>query len=102
MKKFDSGAKKYFVLMCDSVNNPEGIDFYISIDKIKGKPKITFPMKSNIETKTVKAGDTEVCYNPISVTLSYPTAEKIVCDWCGVKTNYLYFRMKNGEIKTFS
>ena len=101
-KKFDSGAKKYFVLMCDSVNNPEDIDFYISIDKIKGKPKITFPMKSNIETKTVKAGDIEVCYNPISVTLSYPTAEKIVCDWCGVKTNYLYFRMKNGEIKTFS
>ncbi len=101
-KKFDTDKKKYFVLKCDSIDNKDKIDFYICTNKIKGSPKIFIPMKSNIETKTLKFDDIEVQYNPISIELSYPVTEENVCDWCGVKTKYFYFRMKNGEIKTFN
>lgn len=101
-KKFDTDKKKYFVLKCDSIDNKDKIDFYICTNKIKGSPKIFIPMKSNIETKTLKFDDIEVRYNPISIELSYPVTEENVCDWCGVKTKYFYFRMKNGEIKTFN
>ena len=101
-KKFDTDKKKYFVLKCNSIDNNDKIDFYICTNKIKGSPKIVFPMESNIETKTLKFDNIEVRYNPISIELSYPAAEKNVCDWCGISTNYFYFRMKNGEIKTFN
>lgn len=101
-KKFDTDKKKYFVLECDSIDNKDKIDFYICTNKIKGSPKIFIPMKSNIETKTLKFDNIEVQYNPISIELSYPVTEENVCDWCDVKTKYFYFRMKNGEIKTFN
>lgn len=101
-KKFDTEKKRYFVLECNSIENKEKVDFYLCINKIKGSPKIVFPMKSNIDTKTLKFDDIEVRYNPISIELSYPVTEENVCDWCDTKTKYFYFRMKNGEIKTFS
>lgn len=87
---------------CNSIDNKDKIDFYICTNKIKGSPKIFIPMESNIETKTLKFDNIEVQYNPISIELSYPVTEKNVCDWCGIRTNYFYFRMKNGEIKTFN
>lgn len=101
-KKFDTDKKKYFVLECDSIDNKDKIDFYICTNKIKGSPKIVFPMESNIETKMLKFDNIEVRYNPISIELSYPITEENVCDWCNAKTKYFYFRMKNGEIKTFN
>ena len=101
-KKFDTERKRYFVLECNSIDNKDKIDFYICTNKIKGSPKIFIPMESNIETKTLKFDNIEVQYNPISIELSYPVTEKNVCDWCGISTNYFYFRMKNGEIKTFN
>lgn len=101
-KKFDTERKRYFVLECNSIDNKDKIDFYICTNKIKGSPKIFIPMESNIETKTLKFDNIGVQYNPISIELSYPVTEKNVCDWCGIRTNYFYFRMKNGEIKTFN
>lgn len=101
-KKFDTDKKKYFVLKCDSIDNKDKIDFYICTNKIKGSPKIFIPMESNIETKTLKFDNIEVRYNPIAIELSYPVTEKNVCDWCDISTNYFYFRMKNGEMKTFN
>lgn len=101
-KKFDTERKRYFVLSCDSIDNKEMIDFYISTDKINGSPKITFPMKSNIETKVLTLGDAKIEYNPISIILNFPATGVDDCGWCEQNGTYFYFRMKNGEIKTYN
>lgn len=100
--KFDTKNKKYFYLKSESIVNEENIDFYLTTDKIKDSPKIIVPMDYNLETKTLKFNNITVEYNPISIFIDYPTTEDDrKCDWCETGT-YFYFRMKNGEIKTFN
>ena len=102
-EKFDTNQKRYFALKCDSIDNKEMIDFYLCTNKIKGSPKIIFPMKSNIETKTLKFDNIEVQYNPISIIVTTPVSYfPDECDSCYYKRNDIYFRTKNGDIKTYT
>lgn len=101
-KKFDTDKKKYFVLECYSINNKDKIDFYICTNKIKGSPQIFIPMKSNIETKTLKFDNIEVQYNPISFVLNCQSTETEDCEWCAQYGAFLHFRTKDDTIKTFN
>lgn len=103
-QKFDTENKRYYILKCDNIKNEERIDFYLNTDRIEDYPKIIVPMDYNMETKTIRCGDTEVKYNPISIKVTYPTASPAEdeCDWRHWNGTYFYFRMKNGEIKTFN
>ncbi len=103
MGGFDTKNKKYFVLDSDSIVNEEKIDFYLTTDKIKNSPKITIPMDYNMETKIIEIDDMTVEYSPISIVFSYPKLKRDDdCDFCEWDGKYLYFRMKNGDIKTFN
>ncbi len=102
-EKLDRENKKYFMLASNEVENEEKIDFYLTTDKIKDSPKIIVPMEYNMESKTVKCGDITVKFNPISITVTYPSdKENDDCDTCEWDGTYFYFRMKNGDIKTFN
>ncbi len=102
--KFDTENKKYYVLQSNSIENEERVDFYISTDRIKDIPKIIIPMDCNIETKTTALdGDINIKYNPISIYVTLPVTDKAAdCDKCYWNGTYFYFRMKNGEVKTFT
>ena len=101
--KFNTANKIYGILVCDSVENDEQVDFYLSTNKIKGNPKITIPMDYNMETKTVEFDDMIVEYNPISISVKYPFSDnEDDCDECEWNGTYFYFRMENGELKTFN
>lgn len=101
-KKFDTESKKYYIIKCIDIKNDDKIDFCISTSRIKGAPKITVPMDYNIETKILNLDTITVKYNPISISINYPTTDdKSGCDWCNWNGGYFYFRMKNDEVKTF-
>ncbi len=102
-EKYNTENKIYSVLVSDTIENEEKIDFYLTTDKIEGSPKIIIPMDYNMETKTAECGDVTVKYNPISITVTMPAADiKEDCEFCYYRRNDLYFRMKNGEIKTYT
>ena len=102
-KKHNTENKIYCVFASDRIENEEKIDFYLTTNKIKGSPKIIIPMDYNMETKTVVCGDITVKYNPISITVIMPATDtKEDCEFCYYRRNDLYFRMKNGEIKTYT
>lgn len=102
-KKHNTENKIYCVFASDSIENEEKIDFYLTTNKIKGSPKIIIPMDYNMETKTVECDDITVKYNPISITVTMPATDiKDDCEFCYYRRNNLYFRMKNGEIKTYT
>lgn len=99
--KFDAETKRYYVLKCHDMNNKESVDFYLYTDRINNHPKIIIPMTPNIETTVLEFDNITVEYNPISIDVTYPLGED-ECDWCYWNGTYFYFRMKNGEIKTFN
>lgn len=103
-KKYNTENKIYGTLVSDNIQNDEKIDFYLSTNKIEGLPKIIIPMDYNMETKETVCGDITVSCNPISIRIErpYPSIEQDDCDWCEWDGTYFYFRMKDGEIKTFS
>lgn len=102
--KFDTENKRYFKLCSDCIENEEEIDFRLSTDRIKDSPKIIVPMKHNLETSTVQFAGMTMEYNPISFRISYPEAalKENDCEWCSDYGRDFFFRMKNGEIKTFT
>ena len=87
---------------CDNIENGENADFYLSTDRIKDSPKITVSMDYDIETKTVQLGGMTVSYNPISIDVTLADMAEDMCAECDWNGSYLYFRMKDGEIKTFN
>jgi len=102
-KAHNTENKLYGILASDTIENEEKIDFYLSTNKIKGSPKILVPMDYNMETKTVVCGEVTVKYNPISITVITPASEiKEDCEFCYYRNTNIYFRMKNGGIKTYS
>lgn len=102
-KQLNTERKIYGCIASDSIENEEKIDFYLSTDKIKDRPKIIIPMDYNMETKTVQCADVTVKYNPISIIVTSPAVESAEeCDGCWFTSNNIYFRVKNGEIKTFN
>lgn len=101
-QKFDTQNKKYYVLKCNDIQNEEKVDFYISTDRIKNSPKILIPMECNMETYTIQFDGITLKYNPISMNINYTDKIQDKYDDCSWNNQYLYFRMKNGEIKTFN
>lgn len=102
-KELNTERKIYGCIASDRIKNEEKIDFYLSTDKIKGSPKIIIPMDYNMETKTMICGDVTVKYNPISIIVTSPASgDAENCDFCYYRKNNIYFRVKNGEIKTFN
>lgn len=101
-EKFNTESKRYYVLKCDNIENSENTDFYLSTDRIKDAPKITVSMDYDIETKTVQLGGMTVSYNPISIDVTLADMAEDMCAECDWNGAYLYFRMKDGEIKTFN
>ncbi len=87
---------------CDNIENSENADFYLSTDRIKDSPKITVSMDYDIETKTVQLGGMTVSYNPISIDVTLADMAEDMCAECDWNGSYLYFRMKDGEIKTLN
>lgn len=102
--EFDTENKRYYILQSDSIDNEEKIDFKLSTDRIKDAPKIIVPMDYNMETKILDLSNgISVEYNPISIEVTVPVTNKVNdCNWRGWNGYYFYFRMKNGEIKTFN
>ena len=59
-------------------------------------------MDYDIETKTVQLGGMTVSYNPISIDVTLADMAEDMCAECDWNGSYLYFRMKDGEIKTLN
>lgn len=97
--RFDTERKKYFVLESSDIKNDDCADFYISLNKIEGSPKITFPMKPNLETVSLDLDGILVEYDPISVRVTRTVKSD---DANPGSVEGLWFRMKNDEIKTFN
>lgn len=101
--KFDTENKKYFECKSSEIINDGHMDFYITTDRIKGENKIAVPMDYNLKTQTVEFDGITVKYNPISISLKYPVSgAEEDCDLCEWNGTYFYFRMKDGEIKSFN
>lgn len=100
-----TAAKRYWTIESAGILNTDEADFFIRLNKMENAQKIIIPMKFNVETMEFSFagqpyGDAIIKYSPLGITL-----EK------GIKTNSkhsftnytgVFFRMKNGEIKTFN
>lgn len=100
IKEKRTSSKRYWALSSASISNENEEDFYLRLRAIKPAKKISVPMKCNIETleltlKNSSYGDTEIKMTPLGVVL-----ETIVNKTEGFTNTF--FRMKNGEIKTFN
>ena len=100
--KFDTDNKKYFLLQCENIDNKNQIDFYLTSKKIANRQPMAVSMVYNVNTQAVKCGDITIRYNPISLRIQCPSAVEDGCDNCEWNGTYLYFRLQNGEIKTFN
>ncbi len=95
-----TSTKRYWALSSSYSLNENEEDYYIKLSAMKHAKEITIPMKCNVETldlvlKNPSYGDTEIKMTPIGVVLETTNNETEFF------TN-VFFRMKNGEIKTFN
>ncbi|MDF2984615.1 MAG: hypothetical protein K0R50_125, partial [Eubacterium sp.] len=95
-----TSTKRYWALSSSYSLNENEEDYYIKLGAMKPAKEITVPMKCNVETldlvlKNPSYGDTEIKMTPIGVLLETTNNE------IEFFTN-VFFRMKNGEIKTFN
>ena len=99
-----TAAKRYWAIESSAVLNTDEADFFIRLNKMKNPQKIIVPMKCKVETKEFSLagqpyGDAVIKYSPLGIIF-----EK------GIKNNSklndtdtgVFFRMKDGEIKTFN
>lgn len=95
-----TSTKRYWTLSSSYSLNENEEDYYIKLGVMNPSKEITVPMKCNVETldlvlKNPSYGDTEIKMTPIGVVLETTSNETEFF------TN-VFFRMKNGEIKTFN
>lgn len=100
-----TAAKRYWAIESTGVLNTDEADFFIRLNKMKNPQKIIVPMKCNVETKEFSLagqpyGDAIIKYSPLGIIFGKGiknNSEKSLHTNIGV-----FFRMKDGEIKTLN